>query len=90
MHHVASVYPVEIHLASLLAAGQPISGVTWDVVDTMNRDHAKENDGNAKEGTLALLANQQCGGGALTWMVSLGIGAPCCSHALKPANAGHN
>jgi len=47
MHHVASVYPVEIHLASLLAAGQPISGVTWDVVDTMNRDHAKENDGNA-------------------------------------------
>ena|SRR2546427_345882 len=65
MHHVASVYPVEIHLASLLAAGQPISGVTWDVVDTMNRDHAKENDGNAKEGTLALLANQQCGGAAI-------------------------
>src|SRR5207248_9782315 len=65
VHHVASVYPVEIHLASLLASGQPIAGVTWDVVDTMNRDHAKENDGNAKEGTLALLANQQCGGAAI-------------------------
>ena len=24
VHHVASVYPVEIHLASLLASGQPI------------------------------------------------------------------
>src|SRR6266567_9562001 len=55
VHHVASVYPVEIHLASLLAAGQPITGVTWDAVDTMNRDHAKENDGIAKEATLALL-----------------------------------
>ena len=55
VHHVASVYPVEIHLASLLAAGQPITGVTSDVVDTMNRDHATENDGVTKEAALALL-----------------------------------
>src|SRR5436309_995572 len=55
VHHVASMYPVEIHLASLLGAGQPITGVTWDVVDSMNRDHAKENDGIAREATLALL-----------------------------------
>jgi hypothetical protein len=55
VHHVASVYPIEIHLASLLASGQPITGVTWDVVANMNRDHAKENDGTAKEATLALL-----------------------------------
>jgi hypothetical protein len=56
VHHVATVYPIEMHLASLLAAGQPITGLTWDAIDTMNRDHAKENDGNAKETTLALLA----------------------------------
>jgi len=56
VHHVASVYPIEIHLASLLAAGQPITGVTWDVVNTMNRDHAKENDGIGKEAALAFLA----------------------------------
>jgi len=56
IHHVASVYPIEIHLASMLAGGQPITGVTWDAVDTMNRDHAKENDAIAKEATLALLA----------------------------------
>ena len=55
VHHVASVYPVEIHLANLVAAGQPITGVTWDAVDTMDRDHAKENDRIAKEATLALL-----------------------------------
>src|SRR5690348_2752170 len=56
VHHVASVYPIEIHLASLLASGQPITGVTWDVVANMNRDHAKEHDSTSKETTLALLA----------------------------------
>ena len=56
VHHVASVYPIEIHLACLLAAGRPVVGVSWDAVDTMNRDHARENDGAEKEATLALLA----------------------------------
>src|SRR5215831_1758740 len=42
VHHVASMYPIEMQLASLLAAGQPITGVTWEAVDTINRDHAKE------------------------------------------------
>jgi len=55
VHHVASMYPIEIQLASLLAAGQPIVGVTWDAVDTINRDHAKENGTVAKEAALALL-----------------------------------
>jgi hypothetical protein len=55
VHHVASMYPIEIRLASLLAAGQPITGVTWDAVATINRDHAKENDNIVKEGALALL-----------------------------------
>lgn len=56
VHHVASVYPVEIHLASLLASGQPVTGVHWDAIHTMNADHAKGNDGVAKSETLALLA----------------------------------
>ena len=55
VHHVANMYPVEIQLASLLASGQPITGVTWDVVANINRDHAKETDGITKEGALALL-----------------------------------
>ena len=55
VHHVASMYPIEIQLATLLAAGQPITGVTWDAVATINRDHANENDGITKEAALALL-----------------------------------
>ena len=64
VHHVASMYPIEIQLASLLAAGQPITGVTWDAVDTMNRDHAKENDGVTKEAALALLATNSAAAAA--------------------------
>lgn len=56
VHHVASVYPIEIHLAKLLADGKPVTGVTWDVVANMNSDHAKESDSATKEATLALLA----------------------------------
>jgi hypothetical protein len=64
VHHVASVYPIEIHLASLLASGQPITGVTWDVVANMNSDHAKENDGTGKETTLGLLATSSAAAAA--------------------------
>ncbi len=56
VHHVASMYPIEIQLAKALAAGQPITDVTWDTVAVMNRDHARDNDGVGKEAALALLA----------------------------------
>ncbi len=55
VHHVANMYPIEIQLASLLASGQPITGVTWDVVANINQEHAKETDGITKEVALALL-----------------------------------
>jgi hypothetical protein len=55
VHHVASVYPLEIELAQKLAAGQPITGVTMKDVDAMNARHAKENSEIAKEEALALL-----------------------------------
>ena len=57
VHHVASVYPIEVQLARLLAEGKPITGVTWDGIGAMNRDHAEENDGITKEATLDLLAS---------------------------------
>src|SRR5215469_13583120 len=54
VHHVASMYPIEIRLASLLAAGRPVTGVTWDTVATINRDHAMKNRNVPKEAALAL------------------------------------
>ena len=56
VHHVASMYPIEIQLAQLLAAGKPIEGVTPDVVAEINAKHAREFDGVTREEALALLA----------------------------------
>jgi len=64
VHHVASVYPIEIHLAKELAAGRPITAVTWEAVHTMNHDHAKENDGVTKEAALALLTGNSAAAAA--------------------------
>ena len=55
VHHVASMYPLEIQLAQSLAKGQPIEGVTGEVVNKMNAAHAKEFDGVSQEQTLELL-----------------------------------
>jgi hypothetical protein len=55
VHHVANMYPVEIDLASQLASGKPIEGVTSDVVDGINADHAKEFSQVSKEEVLQFL-----------------------------------
>ena len=55
VHHVASVYPVEIQLAQLLAAGTPITGVTSADINTMNAKHAAENGVVGRPATLDLL-----------------------------------
>jgi hypothetical protein len=55
VHHVASVYPLEIQLAQALAAGQPITGVTWKDVHAMNAAHAAEHGAVTREAALELL-----------------------------------
>lgn len=55
VHHVASVYPLEIQLAQTLAGGNPVTGVTMDNVHEMNAGHAKEYDAVTKEAALDLL-----------------------------------
>ncbi len=55
VHHVASVYPLEIELAQKLAAGGALTDVTWDAVHEMNARHALEYDGVTREEAVALL-----------------------------------
>jgi DinB superfamily len=56
VHHVATVYPLEIHFARTVAAGKPEMGVTREAVDAMNAAHALDNDAVTKSETLELLA----------------------------------
>jgi len=55
VHHVASVYPIEIELAQTLAKGLPIEGVTPDVINQMNAVHAKKFNSVTKAETIELL-----------------------------------
>jgi hypothetical protein len=55
VHHVGTMYPLEIQLAQALAAGNPIAGVTWDMVHEMNAGHAREFDAVTKREALDLL-----------------------------------
>jgi uncharacterized damage-inducible protein DinB len=55
VHHVATMYPLEIQLAQTLAAGQPVTGVTWDAVDEINANHAAKFAAVTKEEALDLL-----------------------------------
>ena len=55
VHHVATMYPLEIQLAQTLAAGTPITGVTWDAVNGLNAEHARANDRVTPEAAIDLL-----------------------------------
>jgi len=55
VHHVATMYPIEIELAQKLAEGQPVEGLTWQKVHQLNAAHAGEYDGVTKGEALALL-----------------------------------
>jgi len=55
VHHVATMYPLEIQLAQTLATGSAVVGVTSADVDAMNARHAEEFDAVTKEAALDLL-----------------------------------
>ena len=55
VHHVATVYPVEMQFARSVAKRDPV-GITSRDVDEMNAAHAQQNDAVTKEEALTLLA----------------------------------
>lgn len=55
VHHVASVYPLEIQLAQMVAEGKPVTDVTSATVDKMNARHAATYEGVTKDAALDLL-----------------------------------
>ena len=55
VHHVASVYPIEIDLARAIASGKAVTDVTWEVVAQLNAKNAVEQAGVTKADALDLL-----------------------------------
>jgi hypothetical protein len=64
VHHVASMYPLELRLAHELAAGRPIAGVGWDAVHQINARHALENAAVTRDAALALLESNSAAAAA--------------------------
>src|SRR5215471_15248457 len=55
VHHVASMYPIEIDVARAIASGRSVSDVTWEVVAQLNAKHAQDNAQVSKSAALELL-----------------------------------
>ena len=55
VHHVASMYPIEVGLAQAVAAGKAAPEVTWELVAGINAKHAQEQAGVTRAAALELL-----------------------------------
>jgi hypothetical protein len=55
VHHVASMYPIEVALAQTVAGGKAAPEVTWELVAEINAKHAQEHAGVKKVAALELL-----------------------------------
>ena len=55
VHHVASMYPIEIDAARAIANGKAVTDVTWEVVGELNAKHAKDEAYVTKAAALELL-----------------------------------
>lgn len=55
VHHVASMYPIEIEVARAVASGKAVTDVTWEVVAAVNAKHAHEHAHETKTTALELL-----------------------------------
>jgi hypothetical protein len=55
VHHVASVYPIEVDLAKAIASGKAVTDVTWEAVADMNAKHSSDQASVTKADAIALL-----------------------------------
>jgi len=55
VHHVASMYPIEIDVAKAVAGGNAVTDVSWDAVAQINAKHAQDQASATKAATLELL-----------------------------------
>ena len=55
VHHVASMYPIEVGLARAVAGGKATPEVTWELVADINAKHAQEQAEVTKAAALELL-----------------------------------
>jgi hypothetical protein len=87
VHHVASALLGEIELVKTLAAGQAISGLTWEMVDQGNAQHAREHTNSSQHEAAELLRRNSAIAGDTIRALSdeqLDLAAPNSLHGNAP------
>ena len=56
VHHVAAAYPIEVQLARLVASGEPVLDVTWELVAEINAKHSQGQNAVTKAAAVELLS----------------------------------
>ena len=64
VHHVATMYPIEVDLARAVAAGKATPDVTWEAVAQINAKHTQDNAQVSKAAALELLRQNSREAGA--------------------------
>jgi hypothetical protein len=55
VHHVATMYPIEVDVAKTIAAGKAIEDVTWEAVAGINAKHSADHEACTRAEALELL-----------------------------------
>src|SRR5206468_11008565 len=55
VHHIASMYPIEIDVGRAVASGNAVTDVSWDAVAQINAKHVQDQASATKAATLELL-----------------------------------
>ncbi len=55
VHHVATMYPIEVDAARAIGSGKAVTDVTWEAIAELNAKHARAQAGANKADALALL-----------------------------------
>jgi hypothetical protein len=87
VHHVASMYPIEMQVALTIAEGKPVTGLTWAVVDGINGKHAAENEVVTRQAAIELLRRNSAEAAAAIRCLSdeqLGRAVPVSLYADAP------
>jgi SAM-dependent methyltransferase len=94
VHHVASMYPIEIEVARVIASGKRVTDITWEGVANLNAKHAQEQASVTKSAALDLLRrnSHDAASGVREFTVeeldraapfSLAFGAPVTASSLR-------
>jgi hypothetical protein len=87
VHHVATMYPLEIELARLVSRGQPVNDITWEAVHDINATHAAVNHAVSKTEAIALMQQNSAAAAAAIRGMSddvLDVASPCALYGGAP------